>query len=164
MMETPTWSVEMDIGNSRQKGQPPQATKKNFKRVKSKTLRLTLEPVLQKSVRQMTHAPQHSLQGYFQQPRHRPKKRSPGRLNLKEIRHIYTLGFYSDMKNHHEIMKLCHWSRQGWMLEDHIFSVLSNTEKTQQMMSLLHKKKTYNTARDLKIQTQRLKKKGKGQV
>ena len=26
-------------------------------------------------------------------------------------------------------MKLCHWSKQGWMLEDHICSVVSNIEK-----------------------------------
>ena len=26
-------------------------------------------------------------------------------------------------------MKLCQWSKQGWMLEDHICSVVSNIEK-----------------------------------
>ena len=60
----------------------------------------------------------------------RPKQCSIERLNLKEMWYIYTLGSYSDMKNHHEIMKLCHWSKQGWMLEDHIVSVVSNIEKT----------------------------------
>ena len=60
----------------------------------------------------------------------RPKKRSTERLNLKEMWYIYTLGSSSDMKNCHEIMKLCHRSKQSWMLEDHIFSVLSNIEKT----------------------------------
>ena len=57
----------------------------------------------------------------------RPKKRSTEKLNLKEMWYIYTLGFYSDMKTS---MKLCHWSKQGWMLEDHICSAVSNIEKT----------------------------------
>ena len=88
-----------------------------------------------------TYVPQPSLQCYFQYSRYRSKKKSIDRLNLQEMWYIYTMGYYSDIKNHpwnYKIMPIfptrmdlqrsyAKWSQQQWIADD----VLSRKKKIQ---------------------------------
>ena len=88
-----------------------------------------------------TYVPQPSLQCYFQYSRYRSKKKSIDRLNLQEMWYIYTMAYYSDIKNHpwnYKIMPIfptrmdlqrsyTKWSQQQWIADD----VLSRKKKIQ---------------------------------
>lgn len=49
----------------------------NFKTAKPRTLIPMPEPIIQKTIIQMTHAPQHSLQCYFQQSKETDQRNIP---------------------------------------------------------------------------------------
>ena len=116
----------------------------------------------------MTHAPQPSMQWYFQLPRNRLKKSSTDRLNLKEMLYIYTRGYYSDFKYRHwnyEVIpvvptrmylggKYTKWSQpQKKKIAGDVLEGKIGKKKKKDTEEII-----YIIKRDFEIQTQRFKK------
>ena len=117
----------------------------------------------------MTHAPQPSMQWYFQLPRNRLKKSSTDRLNLKEMLYIYTRGYYSDFKYRHwnyEVIpvvptrmylggKYTKWSQpqKKKIAGDVLEGKIGKKKKKKDTEEII-----YIIKRDFEIQTQRFKK------
>ena len=61
-----------------------------------------------------THAPQHSLQLYLQEPRNRSKQMSTDRLSKKW--YMYTMDYYSGLKSHHWNYAIGHYKDEPWRI------------------------------------------------